>query len=625
MKSSNHAKEFNVDALMRKVALMLVGDFRMVLNEPEFCSSLPNVLQFGTVAQVRSALPAVDESMDVVRYKATYQILSIFKRYRFRNDTYTDAELANLETEKFRDCQRRLEQLDLDALDATSSCILDRARAYITKTLGVYSDEEHRSLCRFGRRASVGIPARKACLAERYEIPVSGSLNQIEWFDVEMRHDSFVQDYWKKLLDSDPNGSIYRPVDSLQLTFVPKSYKSFRSIMPNTTIGSYMSFGLGEMIRKRLKRIGYDISKLQMRHRYLAQRESVNNLLVTADLSSASDSISVALVRRIFPEDWFNILNFSRIGCVTLPDKSTHKTETFCTMGIGYTFPLQTLVFLALLNAIQSFYFDRLDRRTISVYGDDLIYATRMHDFVAKHFQQFGFVINVDKTFVRGHFRESCGGDYYHGVDVRPFQPQNGSACVCKKTYEAMLYKIVNGLLTRWSEHEIGGTLDMLTSEITAITGKCKLVPQDFPDDAGIKTCIPTPYSFLGRTYVSRPVNVGHGIRRFSYLKLVTKERKETRHDPYYWNALRGGSQPAFDYAGRCLQELPGPLQSFLNEKVGIQEGSSELVTREERPIKTFRSTLTGRRLRRQVTCVMISGTGTYKRQFGTSRFECRR
>jgi len=128
-------------------------------------------------------------------------------------------------------------------------------------------------------------------------------------------------------------------------------------------------------------------------------------------------------------------------------------------MGIGYTFPLQTLVFLSLLKAVEAILYYRRGRRTCSVYGDDMIYHRRIHAGVVRHFERIGFVINVEKTFTDRNFRESCGGDYFHGVDVRPFQPRNGTATfVSPKAYEAVLYKSVNGLLARWSEYEIGGT-----------------------------------------------------------------------------------------------------------------------------------------------------------------------
>lgn len=623
-KRNKMTEEFSVDQLMSKVTSTLVRDFQTNFNDPSFCSEFQRELSVGTIARIREVAPAPDCQMLVDRYKATYQLQSVLKRYRYQNDIYDDKELTQKAIDGFLATQSRLAHLDLSSLDLQSQRVLDLAAKYVSDLLGPYSDEEHRDLCRFGRKASVGVPARLACEAARWQLPVSGSSEQISWFDSEMSQIASVQDYWAKQRESDPEGSTYQEVCSLTLSLVPKTFKSLRAIMPNTTIGSYMSFGLGEMIRKRLRRKGYNIKTLQQRHRYLAQQASVNNLFTTADLSSASDSITVALVERLFPPDWFKILNQSRIDQVVLPDGVCVESLTFCTMGIGYTFPLQTLVFLSLLKAIEASLYSRLDRRTISVYGDDMIYSSRMHNEVVHFFEQFGFVINVDKTFSTGHFRESCGGDYYHGVDVRPFQPRNGSANVGRKAYEAILYKYTNGLLARWSEHEIGLTLNFLMSELEALVNKVKIVPGDFPDDSGVKCPTLTTWSFLSRTNCAHPKHVGHGIFRFSFLRLVPDDRKEVRHDPYLWLGLRGGLHSVDFSTGASHQELPGIVR-IVNQLCGIQDVVSPFKTKEDIPIMTFRSKLTGRRLRRSSTYVTVSHSGRYTRQSGTSCFEDRR
>jgi hypothetical protein len=304
-KRAKTEEKFSVDTMMRKVASSLVRDFQDGLMDPCFCSEFDDVLRHGTVAEIRSLNPTPDSQMDVATFKATYQLQSVLKRYRFQTDIWSDEELTQQAIDGFKETQRRLAAVDLDSLPAISQRVLDLAASYIAKTLGEYSEEEHRNLCRFGRRASVGIPARAACEAARWELPISGSHEQIAWFDSEMSQIPSVQEYWAKCKGSDPERSTYQVTSSLTLALVPKTFKSLRAIMPNTTIGSYMSYGLGEMIRKRLKRKGFDIKTLQQRHKVLARQASVNNLFTTADLSSASDSITVALVERLFPADWF--------------------------------------------------------------------------------------------------------------------------------------------------------------------------------------------------------------------------------------------------------------------------------------------------------------------------------
>jgi hypothetical protein len=540
----------SVDKLMTNVSLTLVRDFQDNLNDPCYADKLQTELRRGDVKGIRRESAAIDCKGSIAEFKASYQLQSIVKRFRYQDDIYSDDELKELAVNGFRLTQDRLACQDLTRLGTADSLVLDLAARYVSHVLGPYNDEEHRNLCRFGSGASVGIPARLACLASRWELPLTGSQNQIAWFDAEMREIECVQDYWHKQQDSaGPNKpAVYQVTDSLTLTLVPKTFKSLRVIMPNTTIGSYMSYGLGEMMRKRLKRNGYNIKSLQQTHKYYACQGSIHGLYVTADLSSASDSITEALVRRLFPPDWFEILNQSRIAKVKLPDGSIIESNTFCTMGIGYTFPLQTLVFLSLLKAIEATMYHRNDKRLISVYGDDMVYSIRMHDRVVSLFESVGFVINLDKTFHEGNFRESCGGDYYHGVDVRPFQPRNGPASVGAKTYEAILYKCVNGLLARWTEYEIGRTLRFLASEIEMVAGHIKIVPADHPDDSGVKCSIPIQYSFLLDSKMAKPKTLGNGVFRFSYLRFIPDEREETRHEPYLWEALRDFSRGIIQY-----------------------------------------------------------------------------
>jgi len=620
-------ENYSVDHMMSQIAIHMIKDFRENLADNDFCSSQFDLLRSNDIKSFRQIPTQLTYHEDPYTFKCRYQIESLLKRHRYQNDTYTDKELVDKAIFAYNDTQSRLKLVNLDDLSTDTGIVLSLARVYASRILGAYCDEEHRSLCRFGKRASIGIPARKACEGERWEPPMSGSREQISWFDSEMSQIPQVQEYWSARKGSDrAERSTYQEVNSLKLTLVPKTFKSLRSIMPNTTIGSYQSYGLGEMIRKRLKRHGFDIRTLQERHRMLAMKASVNDLFVTADLSSASDSITDALVRRILPSDWYDILSRNRISTVVLPDGSECESLTFCTMGIGYTFPLQTLVFLSLLKAIEAFNYKRFDKRTISVYGDDMIYSSRMHEQVVYHFSNLGFVINIDKTFHEGHFRESCGGDYYHGVDVRPFQPRTGQSHVGRKTYEAMLYKMINGLLRRWPEHEVQGTLNFLYAEVNHLGTALRVVPADFPDDSGVRCSPHDLRTKFSDPRFCKPKHLGSGLYRFSFLRFIPELRKEDRHEPYLWNALRGGSSHVMDYSGEQSQWANTAIQELITTLVGIRGDSSLLIWREDRHRTAGRRRSNSRRsLRRLAAYVTIGHTGTYQRQSGVSGFETHR
>jgi hypothetical protein len=84
-------------------------------------------------------------------------------------------------------------------------------------------------------------------------------------------------------------------------------------------------------------------------------------------------------------------------------------------MGNGYTFPLETLIFWGLAAAC-------CDRDSdATVYGDDIIIPSDRFELLAEILRYAGFILNVGKSFHVGPFRESCGKDYFKGIDVRPF------------------------------------------------------------------------------------------------------------------------------------------------------------------------------------------------------------
>lgn len=575
-----HRTQRSAEQLMRNTARLLIQDFQNTLSDPGFCSDHFEKLLSNDLSGFRKVESTLNFNTDVCRFKRQYQVEGFLKRYRFKKDLYDDQELIDKAISTFLSTNDRIRNINLATLSSKSDRVLDLARMFCQAVLGRFDDEQHRSLCRFGKRASVGVPAREACEAARWQVPISGSLNQINWFLPEINREEGAE--YQYLLNQgilDISDS-FQLIDHLKLVLVPKSWKSLRSIMPNTTIGSYMTYGIGEYIRKRLKRIGFNISTLQMEHRHLARLGSIHRKTVTADLSSASDSISVGLVQRLIPRDWFEIMNLSRIGTVMLPNGVMVESETFSTMGIGFTFPLQTLIFLALIWAClrldNSKIYPRKGIHTlISVYGDDLIYPIHIHKDVAILFKEVGFVLNEDKTFVDVHFRESCGGDYYHGVDVRPFSPENGPADkVPLRDFEALVYKLINGLLRRWDRNEVPLTLEYLIHQCLTVTTRLRVVPGDFGDHCGIRVSMPLPVS-LRQYPVVVPKSIGHGLYRFSSLDFRAKTRKEDRHEPYYWCRLRGGSVINRDWSG--AGKVEPKVRSFIDWSRGCDLPVSSL------------------------------------------------
>lgn len=200
------------------------------------------------------------------------------------------------------------------------------------------------------------------------------------------------------------------------LDFVPKSFKTDRSIMIEPLMNTFVQKGIGRWIRKRLYRHGIDLAD-QSVQRERAREGSISERWATIDLSRASDSIAYRLVMDLLPWEWFALLDTWRTPmCRYKEDFIT--LEKFSSMGNGFTFELETLIFKALLVGIAS-YTEVSDDS--SVYGDDITCSTDLARGASHFFPFFGFSINRDKSFLEGVFREACGGDYRLGVDVRPW------------------------------------------------------------------------------------------------------------------------------------------------------------------------------------------------------------
>jgi len=214
-----------------------------------------------------------------------------------------------------------------------------------------------------------------------------------------------------------------REVEGAELFTVPKKTDIDRCACKEPDINMYLQKGVGRHIRSRLRRHGINLND-QSRNRLLAQRGSVCQDLATIDLSSASDSICINVVHALLPFDWYMYLNEIRSQKVLVRGEYV-STDMFSSMGNGFTFELESLIFWALTRA--TCYVLGIPG-VISVYGDDIICPDRAYEPVSLVLEAFGFSVNEEKSFHSNHadelhrpFRESCGGHYYNGVDVTPF------------------------------------------------------------------------------------------------------------------------------------------------------------------------------------------------------------
>lgn len=216
-------------------------------------------------------------------------------------------------------------------------------------------------------------------------------------------------------------------VHSGRLGFVPKNYKTDRSVVTEPPLNVLYQLGMGDYITDRLRSFGVDLSD-QTRNQRLARSGSIDGELATLDLSSASDTISRELVWDLLPHDWAQALSYGRTSHVTYKRRGSSEApltfvlEKFSSMGNGFTFPLQTLIFYALAMAVCR---TPLEKSCVSVYGDDIILPSHRFAELRELLGVCGFTLNIGKSFHDGPFRESCGADYLLGTNIRPTYLRN--------------------------------------------------------------------------------------------------------------------------------------------------------------------------------------------------------
>lgn len=280
---------------------------------------------------------------------------------------------------------------------------------------------------------------------------------------------------------------------------VPKNVDISRTICIEPTLNMWYQLGMGNLIRDRLRQVfGLDLSNQAEKNREMARLGSMDesdDSFVTIDLESASDSISLGMIRATFPKWLVDILMLLRSDITTLPDGSRVELGMVSTMGNGFTFPLQTLIFSSVVAACYEQ--AGIPRKRVtdprpnwSVFGDDIIVVRKVYGRVVRLLTILGFKVNADKSFYEGPFRESCGCDYFKGHNVRPVYIRRLTGV--QDTYVAF------NKLVRWC----CTTGFNLPSTLQYLLRKCRFnpVPLWESDDAGIKV----PVGFVKPKYKGR-------------------------------------------------------------------------------------------------------------------------
>nr|APG77237.1 hypothetical protein [Hubei levi-like virus 11] len=287
---------------------------------------------------------------------------------------------------------------DVSPTDMRTNEIIDRARHLVSQILGPLSRRDlefAESKFRFGPGATSVVTGKDVVPSKKYMCTSHITPR--------------LYPYWRSLVHLNSTSVELRAYS--RVTFVAKTSKTDRAIAIEPHMNVYVQLGIGALLRQKLSRFGINLDKQADVNRRLA---SVAHLLglATVDLSSASDTIASELVWLLLPYEWACLLDVARTEYSEI-DGEEVRLSKFSSMGNGFTFELESLIFLALARAAG-------DPNAVA-FGDDIILQASAYPSLKGTLDFLGFSVNQKKTFLAGRFFESCGYDYLDGAMVRPF------------------------------------------------------------------------------------------------------------------------------------------------------------------------------------------------------------
>lgn len=360
-------------------------------------------------------------------------------------DAWYEAEGRNAVTNAL---MRRLQHGPVSQEELMLREFLLRVKKRVAKWLGPLPTELD---AKFGPGSTLCCPSHVATVADK--MTVKPTTTSDAW-----RYAGFLRDsaWFRSLIErgviqEDAEGVLSGAeiVRSSRWACVPKNAKTHRSIEIGPSVNIAFQLSVGQLMKQRFRRFGWDLRYAASEHKYLAKVASEDGSWATIDLKQASDSLSKNLVEFLLPTSWYTLLDDLRSKTVEVDGRTVYLNK-FSGMGNGYTFELESVIFMSIAQEVCStMSLCDLPITGVNVFGDDIIVPTAASTLLVKVLKMCGLETNVQKTFVEGPFRESCGGDYFHGWAVRPFYLK-------ENPYEPQHWMVVcNGLYGLAHDHAV--------------------------------------------------------------------------------------------------------------------------------------------------------------------------
>lgn len=449
-----------------------------------------------------------------------------------------------------------------------------RARAIARYVLTPLDEDEWFEECQHSSGSSIGVPYRDTSLEAKFTYPLSTTEGCLLYWDRYRRFNPFLDLEVETFNLRNPVTGAVKISTGSRATTVDKTTDKRRFIAVEPTLNMFFQQGLMEAMYKRLHSVGLDVESLPNKHKKWAREGSITGKHATVDWSSASDCVSIVLLKWLLPPKWYGRVVGTRSPLISLQGSDVCP-NMISTMGNAVTFPLETLVFWSYAHAVrftlrnphtntclpQSLIED-VPGEVVSVFGDDCVIPSWMAAEYVATMESIGFLLNVEKSFYGSErFRESCGGDYLVGFDVRPYNIKAPHSTALS-SLEPWLYIMMNRIQTKYLmcfgpltyvyDKAVWRVFEQLFLRFNL---KLKIVPDFLPDDAGAKLSSDCERFFACYSgFKLNPISRSHhGTYSFNYCRFV------------YWDNLQR------DDGLRYMEWLRKPTVN-LRKKVGFMD-----------------------------------------------------
>lgn len=430
-----------------KLARSLLPGLQGILSQDEI-DIIDGPLRRGDISVLQH--PLIERKLELMRmgvlnnshdaFSKLYQFSSFLKKFPIKGDN-SSCEAAALE--KFKLGERQCEETNNRLLATKShfSSVVAVTQQIIQDILGPVGNKFLRKKVQFGPGSTVNDNERnytetgkffkftdRLVVPRRQRMYLAAHLSsQYAWMETLRLHyhinDTGRTRFEVEKLVFDKHFKVVDDNFCNKITFVPKNADEHRAIGVELNGSILLQKVFGDFIRDRLLKFGLNLNS-QDRNVHFARLAKTFEF-ATVDIANASNTLSYETVKLLLPNEWFTHLDCLRSHYGECKPLDYHtKYSMFSSMGNGFTFELESLIFYATSLAtfmVRNDYNLNLAKKNVAVYGDDLIVPQDCYKSLVQNLDYIGFKTNESKSFFSGNFFESCGSDFYDGVDVRPF------------------------------------------------------------------------------------------------------------------------------------------------------------------------------------------------------------